>query len=231
MGTVVQAKENAAAASATTIASGSLGSNVTAGNRLWIVVNAGDNQTITPSINSGTATLSAFTSRGSVQEAGVLDKLEHFTADVTGTGSLDILITYGATTDRRGVVVVEVSGTTAIDGDAETTDTGSNPTTNSTVNVTTQPAFGLSFGTLYQGGTPTVGSGWTSYSAFWTGISNALLQTRAISITGNVTANFGNASLDRNNAVMIVFTDVPPPDNPGAMRSNARAWPMIRGPM
>lgn len=206
-GAVVQTKENSASASATTIASGSMGSDVTSGNKLHVIANAGDNQTITPSKNSGTATIGSFTSHGSVQEAGVLDKLEHFTCDVTGTGSLDILITYGATTDRRGVLVTEVSGVSAVDGSDEQTDTGSNPTPNCTVNVTAQPAFGLSFCTDYQGGTPTTGSGWTNQNTYWVGVSDARLQTRAISATGNVTANFGNAGLDRNNAVMIVFTD------------------------
>lgn len=206
-GAVVQTKENSASASATTIASGSLGSNVTSGNKLHVIANAGTNVTITPSQNSGTATIGSFTSHGSVQEAGVLDKLEHFTCDVTGTGSLDVLITYGSSTDRRGVLVTEVSGVSAVDGTDEQTDTGSNPTTTATVNVTAQPAFGLSFCTFYQGGTPGTGTGWTIQSAYWTGISDAQLQTRAISATGNVTANFVNAALDRNNAVLIVFTD------------------------
>lgn len=206
-GAVAQTKENAASASATTIASGSMGVDVTAGNLLHVIANAGTNVTITPSQNSGTATIGAFTSHGSVQEAVVLDKLEHFTCAVTGSGSLDILITYGSSTDRRGVLVTEVSGVSAVDGSDEQTDTGSNPTPNGTVNVTTQPAFGLSFCTDYQGGTPTTGSGWTNQNTYWTGVSNARLQTRAISATGNVTANFGNAPVSRNNAVMIVFTD------------------------
>lgn len=184
-----------------------MGVNVTSGNKLWIVANAGTNVTITPSQNSGTATLGSITSQGSVQEAGVLDKLEHFTCDVTGTGSLDILITYGSSTDRRGVLVVEVSGVSALDGTDEQTDTGSNPTPNCTVNVTTQPAFGLGFCTDYQGGTPATGTGWTSVGTFWAGVSDARLQSKAISATGNTTGNFGNAGLDRNNAVMAVFTD------------------------
>lgn len=206
-GAVAQTKENSASGSAATLASGSFGVNVTSGNKLWIVANAGTNVTITPSQNSGTATIGTITSQGSVQEAGVLDKLEHFTCDVTGTGSLDILITYGSSTDRRGVVVVEVSGVNAVDGTDEQTDTGSNPTPNCTVNVTTQPAFGLGFCTDYQGSTPTTGSGWTSVGTFWAGVSDARMQSKAITSTGNTTGNFGNAGLDRNNAVMVVFTD------------------------
>lgn len=206
-GAIVQVKENSASASATTIASGSFGSNVTSGNKLWIVVNAGTNVTITPSINSGTATLGTITSQGSIVEAGVLDELEHFTCDVTGTGSLDVLITYGSSVDRRGVWIAEISGVSAIDGSDEQTDSGSNPTTTLTVNVTAQPAFGISFCSDYQGGIPAVGTGWTNYATGWVGVSDARIQTKAISATGNTTANFGNAGLDRNNAVMIVFTD------------------------
>lgn len=202
-------KENSASGSATTIASGSLGSNVTAGNKLWVVVNAGTNVTITPSQNSGTASIGSFTSLGSVQEAAVLDKLEHFVADVTGSGSLDILITYGSSTDRRGVLVVEVSGVSGADVNDEETSTGANPSPDPpmSVSVTAQPAFGLAFATFYQGGTPAAGSGWTSYASYWSGVSNALLQTRVISATGSLTADFGNASLDRSNHAMVVFTD------------------------
>lgn len=207
-GAIVQVKENSSASSATTIASGSFGSNVTSGNKLWIVVNAGTNVTITPSINSGTATLGTITSQGSIIEAGVLDELEHFTCDVTGTGSLDVLITYGSSVDRRGVWIAEVSGVSAVDGtDEQTNGPGTNPTTTLTVNVTTQPAFGISFCTDYQGGTPGVGSGWTNYATGWAGVSGARIQTKAISATGNTTANFSNPGSNRNNAVMIVFTD------------------------
>src|SRR3990167_2124800 len=207
-GAVVQTKENAVDTSATTIASGTLGSNVTAGNKLWIVANAGDNVTITPSKNSGSATTGTITSPGSVQEAGVLDKLEHFTCDVTGDGTLDILITYGSSTDRRGVVVTEVSGVSAVDGTDEQTDTGSDPTPNCTVNVAAQPAFGLNFATFYQGGTPATGAGWVSVGTFWAGVANARIQSKAITATGNTTGNFGNTALDRNNATMTVFTDL-----------------------
>lgn len=230
-GAVAQVKEAFAATSATTLASGSLGSNVTAGNFLWIVANAGDNVTITPTQNSGTATIGTITSRGSVVEAALADKTEHFTCEVTGTGSIDILITYGASTDRRGVLVVEVSGVTAYQGDHEQTDTGNNPTPTLTFNVTSAPAYGLSFACFYQGGQPGQGASWTDYGLiFWETMADAMLQRRSISATGNVTANFVNSALDRNNSCMVVFTEPPPPDNVGALRSQMRTMPMIRGP-
>ena len=210
-GSIVQSKAAEASTSGTTLTSGSFVSNVTAGNRLWVVVNAGDNQTITVSQNSGTATIGTPTSLGSVQEAAVFDKYEHFDIEITGSGSLDLLVTYGATTDRRTIVAHEVTGVTVPDGDDETTDTGSNPTPNSTVNVTQQPAFGLAMAIFYQGGTPTVGSGWTDGGTFTTTTAAQRLQTRAISATGNVDSNFGNGSLDRNNAVMVVYREPSPP--------------------
>lgn len=230
-GAVGQVKEAFSATAATTLASGTLASDVTAGNFLWIIANADDNVSITPTQNSGSASIGTITSRGSVVEAALSDRLEHFTAPINGTGSLDILITYGASTGRRGVLVVEVTGVTAYQGDHEQTDTGSNPTPTLTFNVTSAPAFGLSFATFYQGGQPGQGTSWTDFGAlFWETMADAMLQTRAISATGNVNANFVNASLDRNNSCMVVFTEPPPPDNPGARRSQMRTMPMIRGP-
>jgi hypothetical protein len=207
-GAIVQTKENADfSTSSSTIASGAMGTDITAGNFLWIAVNADTDITITPSINSGTATLGSITSQGSIVEAGVLDELEHFTAPITGTGSLDILITYGSATIHRAVLVAEISGVSAVDGTDEQTDSGNNPTATLTVNVSAQPAFGLSFNADYQGGPVTVGSGWTNGGTFWAGVEEARLQTKAITATGNTTANFGNTGLDRSNSVMVVFTN------------------------
>ena len=210
-GSIVQSKAAEASTSGTTLASGSFASDVTAGNRLWVVVNAGDNQTITVSKNGGTATIGTVTSLGSVQEAAVLDKYEHFDVEITGGGTLDLLVTYGASTDRRTIVAHEVTGVTTVDGSDEKTDTGSNPTPNGTVNVSQQPAFGLAMAIFYQGGTPGVGSGWTDGGTFTTTTAAQRLQTRAITATGNVTSNFGNGSLDRNNAVMVVYLEPAPP--------------------
>lgn len=210
-GSIVQSKAAEASTSGTTLASGSFASDVTAGNRLWVVVNAGDNQTITVSKNSGTATIGTPASQGSVIEAGVGDKYEHFDIEITGSGTLDLLVTYGATTDRRTIVAHEVTGVTTVDGSDEVADTGSNPTPNGTVNVSQQPAFGLAMDIDYQGGTPGVGSGWTDGGTFTTTTAAQRLQTRAITATGNVTSNFGNAGLDRNNAVMVVYREPSPP--------------------
>ena len=236
-GAIAQTKANAVDTSATTIASGSFGSDVTSGNKLYVIANAGDDQTITPSKNSGTATIGSFTSLGSVQEAGVLDKLEHFVADITGTGSLDILITYGASTDRRCVLAIEVSGVSGIDVNNEVTSTGDNPDPNPelSVTVTAQPAFAIAFGTLYQGGTPhkESGSPWTEDVAVWTGVANACVQIQAITATGALGVQFANASVDRSNFCMAVFTDgaEAPADLGNKSRiSRFGAQPMLRGP-
>lgn len=208
-GAAVQFKEGNGSASTTTVASGTLASDVTAGNYLWVVVTGSDATTRTITKNSGTATISAFTSHGTIQAPTILDEMEHWTCQVTGTGTIDILCTYGAARTERVIAVVEVSGVNAIDGSDEQTDTGSNPTTTCTVNVTTQPAFGLMMLCNYQGAGSGIGSGWTSYQAsFATAtIGEGVIQTKAISATGNTTGNFTNAGLDRNSAVMIVFTD------------------------
>ena len=220
-GAIVQRKENSASGSATTIASGQLASDVTSGNYLWIVTSHGTSApTTTITQNAGTATIGAVTSQGAIAEAGVDDELEHFTCQVTGTGTLDILATFSSADTERCIVVVEVSGVNAVDGSDEQTDSGNNPTATCTVNVTAQPAFGLMCLANYQGAGSGAGAGWTLDGAnMWsTVIGEGLIQTKAISATGNTTGNFANAGLDRNNSVMIVFTDG------GGAANNVLAW-------
>ena len=210
-GAIVQRKENSAAGSATTIASGTLASDVTSGNYLWIVTSHGTSSPTTSiSQNGGTATIGTVTSQGAIAEAGVDDELEHFTCQVTGTGTLDILATFSGADTERCIVVVEISGVNAVDGSSEQTDTGNNPTNpDCVVNVTAQPAFGLMCLANYQGAGSGAGSGWTLDGAnMWSSvIGEGLIQTKAISATGNTSGNFANAGLDRNNSVMVVFTD------------------------
>lgn len=208
-GAIVQFKNNGSSGPSTTLASGTLVSNVTSGNYLWITVSNNGTPSVTITKNSGTATIGTVTPHGSIQEAGTLDSLAHFTCQVTGTGTIDILATFGASQTELCIGVVEVSGVNAVDGSDEQTDSGNNPTTTCTVNVTTQPAFGLMMLANYQGAGSTNGTGWTLHSqTFWnTVIGEGVLQYKAITATGNTTGNFANAGLDRNNAVMIVFTD------------------------
>jgi hypothetical protein len=170
-----------------------------------------------------------------VIEAGVLDELEHFVCDVTGTGSLDILITYGSSVDRRCVLVIEVSGVSALDVNDEQTETFSDPSPDPelSVSVTTQPAFGIAFATYYQGGTPLkeVGSDWTEGSLVWSGIADGKIQYKSITATGALGAQFENNSGDRSNFCMAVFTDGGGAGGGiGARLSIFAGQPMIRGP-
>lgn len=203
-GAIVQAP--AVVGSGTTVNTGSFGSNVTSGNYLWVITTSATADTVAITQTSGTATIGSVTDRGSVTEAGLGYELTHFTIPITGTGSLDLRATFGSSQAFNFICAVEVSGVASVDGDDERTDAGSNPTPNSalTVNVSAQPAFGISFVGFYQGGTPTAGSGWTSYGSPATG---ALIQTKAITATGNTTAQFGNGTLDRSNSCMVVFTE------------------------
>lgn len=209
-GAVVQSKVGEGVSSATTIATGSFGSDVTSGNTLWVISNSDAADTVSITKNSGTATIGSVTDQGSVTEAGTGEELTHFTIPITGTGSLDLLATFGSSRGNRQIYAFELSGVFSILGSDEQTDTGSNPTTTLTVNVTAQPAFGLSICIDVQGGTPSVGTGWTNVGTFGGTVHTARVQSKSITSTGNTTANFGNAGLDRNNAALIVFDETSP---------------------
>lgn len=207
MGTLVQTVANENYASATTIATGSFASNVAAGNFLQIFVSSDAADTVTITQNSGTATIGAVTERGSVVEAGTLDEGTILTCAVTGSGSLDLLCTYGSAQTARCIVAHEISGVSGYQGHDIQTDTGSNPSTTLTVNVTTQPAFVVADACFLQGGTPGVGTGFTDGGTFWGTVRNGRVQYKAVTSTGNTTGNFVNALLDRNNCAMVVWTD------------------------
>lgn len=206
-GSIVQSKVGEGAGGATTVATGSFGSNVTVNNYLLIVTNSDTADTVTISKNSGTATIGTVTEQGSVTEAATFEELTVFTCAITGSGSLDLLATFGSSQANRQIYAFEIGGVNAVQGHNEQTDTGSNPTPTLTFSVTTQPAFGVAICIDVQGGTPTAGSGWTSYGVLGSTVHFARVQTKAITATGSTTANFGNAGFDRNNATMVVFTD------------------------
>ena len=208
-GAIVQSQVGEGAGAATTIASGSLGSNVTSGNYLWVITNSDTADTVTITKNSGTATIGSVTDQGSVTEAATFEELTHFTIPITGTGSIDLLATFGTSQANRQIYVFEISGVSGVDVTDEKTDTGNNPAPSPalSVSVSTQPAFGLSIFIDVQGGTPTAGTGWTSAGVFGSAVHFARVQTKAITATGTLTADFGNAGFDRNCCAMIVFTD------------------------
>lgn len=206
-GAVVQTVGLDAAGSATTIASGAFAGSVTAGNFLYVVTNSDTADTVAITKNSGTATIGTPTELGSIVEAGVLDELTHFSILITGSGTLDLLATFGSSQDNRGIFAAEISGVSGVDDHAVGTDAGNDPTDTMTSTVSTQPAFGLAVSIFYQGGTPAVGTGWTDGGTDWGVVRILRLQTQAFTSTGDKTADFGNAVLDRNCCSMVIFTD------------------------
>jgi hypothetical protein len=214
-GAIVQTKNaQGGGASSTTITSGQLASDVTAGNRLWVVASADNAPTMTPSKNAGTATIGSFVSKGTAQNATLLNGIEHWECEITGTGTLDILVTFGSSQVERVIYVAEISGVNAAQSGAANAN-NNDPTDTLTVNVTTQPAFGLIFvvdlqGTsLTSGGVTPAESGWTQHERIdWSAtVSEGVCQKKAITSTGNRTGNFDNNSFDHYCQCMIVFTD------------------------
>ncbi len=210
-GSIVQQWGAEGAAASTTLPSGIAPSNVAAGNFLVILSNSDTNVSCTVTQNSGTATLGTITQRETQTEAGTAETTKVYTCEVTGAGSLDLLATFGASDANRMLFAWEVTDVDAFFGSTSATDTGSNPTPTLTVNVTSPPAFGLMVGVDVQSGTPSTGSGWTSFGTFGSAVHLGRAQTRSVAVSGNLTGNFGNAGLDRNNTFMVVFTEPAPP--------------------
>ncbi len=206
-GAIAQSKIGEAAASGTTVATGSFGSNVTAGNYLLIITNSDTTDTVTITKNSGTATIGAVTEQGSVSEAATLEELTVSTCQITGSGSLDLLCTFGSAQSNKQILAFEISGTSGHQVTGVQTDTGNNPTTACSVTVSTQPAFAVSVCIDVQGGTPSVGTGYTDATVFGSAVHFIRAQTKAISATGTLTADFGNAGFDRTCSALAVFTD------------------------
>jgi len=210
-GSIVQSKFNEAAAAATTIATGSFGSNVTANNWLWILVNGNVADTTTITQNSGTATIGSVTQQSSSigPGPGIVDEWTSLTCQVTGTGSLDLLCTFGGSRSNRQILAFEITGVNAVDsgGGASQADGGTNPTPSLSITVGSQPAFCLAACVDYQGGTPGVGTGFTNAGTFGATVNFIRAQTKAITSTGATTGDFVNGGLDVNNSAMIVFDE------------------------
>lgn len=206
-GAIVQSKIGEAAASGTTVATGSFGSNVTAGNYLLIFTNSDTADTVTITKNSGTATIGTVTEQGSIAEAGTLEELTVLHCPITGSGSLDLLATFGSSQANKQILAIEISGSSGYQVMDIQTDTGNNPTTTLSATVSTQPAFGIAVCIDVQGGTPGVGTGWTDGGVVGSAVQFIRIQTKAITSTGATTGDFVNAGFDRNNAALVVFTD------------------------
>lgn len=208
-GSIVQqwGAENGAAG--TTLATGS--ATVTSGNFLVIQTNSDTAVTCTITKNAGTATIGTITEQTSVTEAATFETTKTYTCSITGSGTLDLLATFGASDANRMVFAWEISGVDSYFGSQAQTDTGNNPTTTCTVTSVTAPAFAFMACIDMQGGTPGVGSGYTNYNTFGGTVHNGRAQYKAVSTNGSVTGNFANAGFDRNNAVLVIFTEPAPP--------------------
>jgi hypothetical protein len=148
---------------------------------------------------------------------------------VTGSGTLDMIVTFDAPTTERCIAAMEVSGVSAVDTSDIETNTGSNPTTTMNVTVSAAPAFAIAAMCNYQGGGSSVGTGFSLYlDNIWTTIiGEGIFGTQAFATTGAKTANFVNPGVDRNNTSIIVFTDTGDPPITGGpnlivTRSNIR---------
>lgn len=223
MAGIVQFVEASGSAASTTLA---VAITATAGNFLHVVAWS-DDTTITIDDTANT-----YTERGNVIEAAIPRRLRHFTAPVVTGGALTVTATFGASVANRQLVVIEADGITAYNAQGVATDTGNNPTTAATATLSVAAGFGIGVCVDFQGGTPTVGAGYTSGGVIaGGGLLLGRIQYQAFASSGSKSCNFGNAGFDRTCTVFALFETPVPAENTGAQRSNARAWPMIRGPM
>jgi len=211
MGSLVsgQRVRNENAGGATSLATGAFASNVTSGNFVQLSANSLANDTATVTKNAGTATIGTPVLRESAVESGTGGCTKTYVIPVTGTGTLDILVTWSIALNGASVEAVEVTGVSGVDSSVSATggDAGNNPTGTITDTVVAQPGFAVMMGTDLQGGTLTQGTGWTLSGAASGTFDKVSIQTKAVTSTGSLTGNFANASFDRNNTSIVVYLD------------------------
>lgn len=208
-GSIVQQWGAENGSSGTTLATGV--ATVTAGNFLVIQTNSDTAVTCTVTQNAGTATIGTVTEQTSVTEAATFETTKTYTCEVTGSGTLDLLATFGASDANREIFAWEITGVDSYFGANAQTDTGSNPTTTCTVASVVAPAFAFMLCIDVQGGTPTVGSGYTDFGTFGSAVHFGRVQYKAVAANGSVTGNFGNAGFDRTNSVLVIWNEPSPP--------------------
>lgn len=186
-----------------------LGTAATAGNVLHVnaLLNADTTCTFTDTQSN------TFTPLGSVREAAIAARLFHaYAANVVG-GADTVTATFGAAGTNRGIYVLEISGlaSSPADGHNEITDTGNNPTDTNTVTATGGPGVMVSVGSSLQGGLLGTGTGMTvRTSEIWAGTYRTKVQYKAVAAAGSVSANFVNASFDRNVHTAVVYDEAVP---------------------
>ena len=200
-GAIVQFVEASNGAAGTTL--GVVITGATVGNSFHVAV-LSDDATVT--VSDGSNTYGA--EKGSVIEAAVLRRLHHFVASVTTGGTLTVTATFGASVSNRQIVVTEISGVGAYDAQGVQTDTGNNPTTAATATNSAQPAFGIAVCIDYQGGTPAVGTGYTSGGVITGGgLLGGRIAYRSFATVAAQTVDFGNAGFDRTCTVFALFLE------------------------
>jgi hypothetical protein len=177
---------NFGATSASTI---TVSATLTAGRALHVAVISDD-----ATISSTADTLSnSYTEQGSVIEAAVPRRLHNITSITATGGSTTITVTFAASVANRQIAVYEGTGVSSYDAHGEQTDTGSNPTGNVSATNSAQPASVHAVTIFYQGGTPTVGTGYTDSGVCFSG-SGMLIgrgEYKSVSTTGAHTVTVG----------------------------------------
>lgn len=197
---------NFGATSASTI---TVSATLTAGRALHVAVISDD-----ATISSTADTLSnSYTEQGSVIEAAITRRLHNITGITATGGSTTITVTFAASVANRQIAVYEGTGVSSYDAHGEQTDTGSNPTGNVSATNSAQPASVHAVTIFYQGGTPTVGTGYTDSGVCFSGSGMPIGrgEYKSVSTTGAQTANFGNSSIDRQCSIMAIFLEPPLP--------------------
>lgn len=212
-GSIVQNWGAEVVASGASLATGLIPSSgtVTAGNFLLIFTNSAVNVTHTVTKNAGTATIGAVTTLETSTETGTGETARLHLCSVTGSGTLDLLVTYGSADLNRQIYALEISGTSAFFGSNSGQDSGTNPTPTLTVASVVAPSFAIAIGIDIQSGTFGVGTGYTNYAVLGGTVHFDRVQTKAVSSSGSVTANFVNTGLDRNNTFLAIFNEPEPP--------------------
>lgn len=197
-----------ASTAATNVVSSSI--TCTAGNTIWGIV-ISDDTTITSITDSFGGGANTYTERGSVIEAAITRRTHHFTSLLSTGGTGTVTVNFAASVANRQLWLVEITGIGAYDVQGTATDTGNNPTTAATATNTQTPWFAIAACVDYQGGTPTVGTGYTSGGTLAAGGQlSGLVEYKSGTGTGSQSANFGNAGFNRTVTVFAIFSETPP---------------------
>jgi len=214
-GAIVQFVEASGSTASTTIA---VAITCTSGNFLHVAA-ISDDATATCADTQGN---SYGAEKGSVIEAGIPRRLHHFTVAAGSSGSNTVTVTFGASVSNRQIIVTEISGVASYEAQGTATDTGNNPTDAATASLGTQPGFGIAICMDYQGGTPGVGTGYTSGGVITGGgLLAGRIEYQSFTTTGSKSANFSNAAFNRTATVFALYLEGSPTPDGTLAKTNA----------